>query len=114
MAVLFLLILGNSCKNEQTTKIAPDPTAIDLKEVRESLQELDDQFSESFNNADSIALAEHYAKDGTWGSIKGKENLISAWGKSIRYANENGTPNASLVSAWFSLSKFSTNPGNCA
>jgi ketosteroid isomerase-like protein len=92
--VLFLLVLlVNSCKNETSAKIESEAAAIDLVKVRTLLQELDDQFSENFNNADSIALAEHYAIDGTWGSIKGKDNLISAWGKSIRYANENGTPN---------------------
>ena len=74
--------------------IESEPTAIDLVEVRETLQEIDDQFSEDFMNADSIALADHYASDGTFGSVKGRDNLISAWGKSIRYANKNGTPNA--------------------
>lgn len=93
IVILLLMLIVSSCKNEQTTKIASDSTAIDLKEVQELLQELDNQFAESFNNSDSLAIAEHYAKDGTWESIKGKDNLASAWGKWIRYANKNDTPN---------------------
>jgi ketosteroid isomerase-like protein len=93
MILLLLMPLVNSCKNETSGKVASEQPAMDLVEVRQQLQELDDEFSENFNNADSVALADHYAIDGTWGSIKGKDNLISAWGKSIRYANENGTPN---------------------
>jgi ketosteroid isomerase-like protein len=107
IAIVLLLFLGNSCKKEETTKITSNPTAINLEEVKELLQELDDQFSESFNNSDSVAIAEHYAKDGTWGAIKGKENLISAWGKSIRYANENGTPNVKFkISTVFNDGEF--------
>jgi len=88
--VIFLLaFMIISCENEQA---ASDPTALDLNNVRELLQELDDEFSENFKNADSVALAEHYTTDGTLGSIKGKENLISAWGKTIRSSNEDGTP----------------------
>jgi ketosteroid isomerase-like protein len=96
IVLLLLVLLINSCKNETTANIESEPTAIDLAKVRELIQEMDDQFSENFNNADSVALAEHYAKKGTWGSIKGKDNLISAWGKSIRYANKNGTPNVNF------------------
>lgn len=93
MALLILVLMVNSCKNETSTKIESEPSVIDLVKVRGQLQELDDQFSESFNNADSLAIAEHYAIDGSFGSIKGKDNLVSAWGKSIRYSNKNGTPN---------------------
>lgn len=88
VAFFLLVFLGNSCNNEQTKRIESEPTAIDLIEVREILQELDDQFAEDFNNADSVALAEHYASDGSWGSIKGKDNLMSAWGRSIRYSKK--------------------------
>ncbi|MGB5663130.1 YybH family protein [Eudoraea sp.] len=113
IVILLLLLLGNSCKHEQTTKIASDPAAIELKEVKELLQELDDQFSESFNNADSIALAKHYATEGTWGAIKGKENLISAWGKSIRYANKNGIPNVKFkISSVFNDGEFMVEIGS--
>jgi ketosteroid isomerase-like protein len=93
IVLLFLLLMANSCKNEISTEIESESVEIDLVKIKGLLQELDDQFAENFNNADSVALADHYAKDGTWGSIKGKDNLISAWGKSIRYANKNGTPN---------------------
>lgn len=94
LSILLLLVsLLNSCKNEPGIKTEPEPETMDLVKVRKQLQELDDQFAEDFNNADSVALAGHYATDGTWGSVKGKDNLVSAWGTSIRYANENGTPN---------------------
>lgn len=92
IVLLLLVFLGNACKNDQTTIIESESTGLDLIKVRGQIQELDDQFSEDFRNADSVALAEHYSSDGTFGSIKGKDNLISAWGKAIRYANENGTP----------------------
>ena len=91
--LLLLILLVISCKNEISTKIETESAPIDLKKVKGLLQELDDQFAESFNNADSVAIAEHYAKEGTWGSIKGKDNLASAWGKWIRSANKKGTPN---------------------
>ena len=93
MAIILLVLMFNSCKNETTAKIESEPSTIDLVKVRDLLQESNDQFSESFNNADSLAIAEHYTIDGTFGSVKGKDNLVSAWGKSIRYAKENGTPN---------------------
>ncbi len=93
VVLILLAFIGNSCSHELSTKTETNPAAIDLIEVREILQELDDQFAEDFNNADSIALAEHYSSDGTFGSVKGKENLMSAWGKYIRYASKKGTPN---------------------
>jgi len=93
IALLLLVLLVNSCKNETSKTIESEPPPLDLVTVRDLIQQLDDQFAESFNNADSVAIAEHYTIDGTFGSIKGKDNLVSAWGKSIRYANENGTPN---------------------
>jgi ketosteroid isomerase-like protein len=64
-----------------------------LVRARKIIEAIDKQFAEDIRNADSLALATHYATDGTWGSIQGKDNLISAWGKSIRNAVKNGTPN---------------------
>lgn len=64
-----------------------DQTQIDLATLRETLQKLDDQFAESFKKGDSVAIAEHYSTDGTWGGTKGRDNLVSAWGKFIRYAH---------------------------
>ncbi|TXE12362.1 YybH family protein [Algoriphagus aquimarinus] len=93
VVLLLMMLMLNSCKNEDRLTIESEPSAIDLVKVRGVLQELDDQFSDSFNNGDSVAIADHYTMDGTFGVIKGRENLISAWGKSIRYANENGIPN---------------------
>lgn len=91
------MLLAISCKNETSTKIESESIKIDLVKVKGLLQELDDQFGESFSNKDSVAIAEHYAKEGTWGSVKGKNNLASAWGKWIRYANKEGTPNMKFI-----------------
>ncbi len=93
MVLLPLMLLINSCDNGTSAKIDSGSEAIDLVKMSEMLQDLNDQFAENYNTADSVAVAEHYTKDGTWGSVKGKDNLISAWGKSIRYTNEKGTPN---------------------
>ncbi len=49
------------------TEIESESVEMDMVKVRGLLQELDEQFAESLNNADSLAIAEHYAKDGTWG-----------------------------------------------
>ncbi len=49
------------------------------------------QFSEDFKNSDSLALAKHYASDGTFGSVK-REDLASVWGSMIRNAVKRGTP----------------------
>lgn len=92
IVLLLLALFVNSCKNETSAKNESELAAIDLVKVRELIRELDDEFSENFKNADSVALAEHYTTDGTLGSIKGKENLVSAWGRTIRSSNENGTP----------------------
>lgn len=64
------------------------------------------QFSEDFKNGDSLALAAHYAIDGTFGSIKGTD-LISAWGGMIRNAVENGTPNVKFtINSLFSYGEY--------
>tara|TARA_R110002096_G_scaffold148822_3_gene309962 strand:+ start:15343 stop:15681 length:339 start_codon:yes stop_codon:yes gene_type:complete len=88
IGLLLLVVLTHSCKNETSPEIKFESLAIDLVKAKGELQELDDQFAESFNKADSVAIAEHYAKDGTWHSIKGKDNLAAAWGKWIRYAKK--------------------------
>ena len=106
MGLLLLMFLVNSCKNETSAKIESEPSAIDLVKVRDLLQELDNQFAESFNNGDSVAIAEHYTIDGTFGSIKGKENLVSAWGNAIRRANENGTNLKFTISSVSSHGEF--------
>ncbi len=63
--VLFLFVLlANSCKNEISTKIESESVEINLVKVKGLLQEMDDQFGESFSNGDSVAIAEHYAKEG--------------------------------------------------
>ncbi|MDA0194988.1 MAG: hypothetical protein O2887_06565 [Bacteroidetes bacterium] len=62
-----------------------------MKEARAAVDRIVKQFSEDYKNGDSLALTAHYARDGSLGSIKGKD-LISAWGKSIKNGRKSGTP----------------------
>lgn len=120
IVLLLLVVLTHSCKNETNPEIKPEAVAIeseviaiDLVKVKGELQELDDQFAESFNKADSVAIAEHYAKDGTWHSIKGKGNLAAAWGEWIRYAKKAGEPNMKfIISSVSSHGEYLVETGN--
>jgi ketosteroid isomerase-like protein len=76
----------------QSTKTESQPDAVDMVIARELIESNIEQFAEDFKRGDSLALAGHYASDGTLGSIKGTE-LVSAWGGIIRNAVKNGTPN---------------------
>jgi ketosteroid isomerase-like protein len=91
MAFIFL-VAASSC----TKKAEPTPTAngtsIDLVMAGKEIEFLDKQFSDHIKNGDSVAVADMYASDGTLGSIKGREDLIAAWGRMIRYGISNGTP----------------------
>ncbi len=93
LVMTLVMLISASCKNKQKPETESPATTIDLVRARKAIEGIDKQFSEDFSNADSLALAAHYATDGTWGSIQGKDNLISAWGKSIRNVVKNGTPN---------------------
>jgi len=81
-----------SCKNQQPNEPESPSTGFNLTEVRKTIEAIDHQFSVDFKNGDSIALAAHYASDGTLGSIKGHENLVKAWGQMIRNAIKEGNP----------------------
>ena len=94
LATLMLVI--NSCTNPEPKKIDLQATPIDLGLARKLIENNVKQFAEDFINSDSLALADHYASDGTFGSIKGKD-LISAWGGIIRNAKKNGTPNVKFT-----------------
>ncbi len=86
-----LMLSFSSCRNEKKMEIESQTTSIDLAQARKTIEDIGRQFSEDYKNGDSMALAAHYAKDGTFGSIKG-EDLVSAFGKNIRNGRKNGTP----------------------
>ena len=70
---------------------------IDINLVQPIIEDLGRQFTAEFRSMDSIALANHYTSDGMLGSIKGRENLISAWNRMIQSGIKNGTPNLLFV-----------------
>ena len=86
-----ILFVSLSCSEEKEVAPEAQDKGIDLVQARKEIDENVKQFSEDFKNADSLALAGHYASDGTFGSIK-KEDLASAWGSMIRNAVKSGTP----------------------
>lgn len=89
--ILIILCMSLSCSEKK--KMAPESqdNGIDMVQARKEIENNVKQFSEDFKNADSLALAGHYASDGTFGSIK-KDDLDSAWGSMIRNAVKRGTP----------------------
>ena len=94
--VLFILF-GIACNDVEDNKSGHDSSFIDASRVRENIEALGKQFSLEFQNKDSVALANHYASDGMLGSIKGHDNLVSAWNRMIRNASGNGTPNLLFI-----------------
>ena len=87
-----LTLAVNSCSGPQKSAAVVNPSFIDIVKARPEIEAVNKQFSEDFRNRDSVALANHYASDGMLGSIKGKENLVSTWGKMIREDHGNGKP----------------------
>jgi len=63
---------------------------IDLQKARGIIDSLDRQFSRYFFNGDSLALYAMYTKDGSLGSLKGKD-LLSGIGRMIRSSIQNNT-----------------------
>ena len=96
ISIIISLFFMNSCKNEKIIETASPSNAIDMVQARKLIENNVKQFAKDFKNGDSLALANHYATDGTFGSIKGKD-LVSAWGGIIRNARENGTPNVTFT-----------------
>jgi hypothetical protein len=70
------MLSGNSCKDGEKQENESPSNAIDMVQARKIIEGRGKQFSEYYINGDSLALAAMYAKDGTLGSIKGKD-LIS-------------------------------------
>ncbi len=69
-----------------------DLPKIDLDEARILVDKFDKKFSKHFFEGDSIALYNMYAKDATFGTVKGKE-ILKAWGRNIRNSIKNDTRN---------------------
>lgn len=65
---------------------------IDLDEARILVDKFDKQFSKHFFDGDSIALYNMYAKDATFGTLKG-DDILKAWGRMIRSSIKNDTRN---------------------
>ncbi len=84
------LICCNSVLFAQATKPDSELSASEIQKARTIIEKIDKQFSEDYLNGDSLALASYYAKDGQFGSVKGKD-ILSAWGKSVRNSIENNT-----------------------
>jgi ketosteroid isomerase-like protein len=87
MCCLFMLlaiatVLGQSSEQEK----------IDLIKARVQVDSLDKQFSKHFFEGDSLALYNMYAKGAYFGTSKGKD-ILSSWGRQIRYSIENDMPN---------------------
>lgn len=89
--LILILFVSLSCTEEKEVAPEVQDKGIDMVQARKEIDKNVKQFSEDFNNADSLALARHYASDGTFGSIKNKD-LASAWGSMIRNAVKSGTP----------------------
>lgn len=77
--ILIILFLFCGILSAQTRK-----DTINLVKVREELVLFNKNFAEDFKKKDSLALAAYYAENGTWGSVKGRENLITAWHQMIQ------------------------------
>ena len=71
---------------------SPEQKKIDLIKARVLVDSLDKQFSKHFFEGDSIALYKMYAKGAYFGTSKGKD-ILSSWGRQIRYSIENDMPN---------------------
>ena len=63
---------------------------IDLVEARIIVDKFDKEFSKHYFEGDSIALYNMYAKDATFGPLKG-DDILKSWGRSIRNSIKNDT-----------------------
>ncbi len=84
LLILFSIstVFGQAAKQEK----------IDLIKARVLVDSLDKQFSKHFFEGDSLALYNMYAKGAYFGTSKGKD-ILSSWGRQIRYSIENDMPN---------------------
>ena len=84
IAILIALCSLTSCNKAEKMEEKQSSSAIDVTKARMEIEATNKQFAEDFRNADSVSLADHYASNGTFGSVKGKDNLVSTWGSMIR------------------------------
>ncbi len=70
--------------------------AIDLVKARTAIENTVAKFSVDYLKGDSVALAAYYTKDAMLGSAKGDE-ILSAWGRSIRNSIKNNTRNLTFT-----------------
>lgn len=96
LAGLFILF-SSAGLQAQAVGSAQPPSFIDADYARQAVEAVGRQFSEDIWNKDSMALAGHYAADGMLGSIKGRDNLVSAWSRMIRNGTEQGIPRLLFV-----------------
>ena len=61
-----------------------------MQKERIVIEKLDKEFSKYYFDGDSLALAAMYAKDATFGCLKGKE-ILNYWGRAIRNSLKNNT-----------------------
>jgi len=96
MSVVIFILIGNSCIHKETES-NQETGYIDVARARAQVEALAKQFSNEFKNKDSIALANHYLSDGMLGSVKGRDNIVSAWSRMIQNASDRGTPNLLFI-----------------
>ncbi|MEJ2618559.1 MAG: DUF4440 domain-containing protein [Ignavibacteriaceae bacterium] len=97
---LIMIILFFGCQEQPNKDINSISKTIDLQSVRSKIEDLDKQFSKDFYNGDSVALANYYASDAKFGSLKGKE-ILSAWGRMIRNSINDNTRNLLFTTTAF-------------
>lgn len=88
--ICFFLLCGNSVLLSQITKTDSELSSREIQKARKILENIDKRFSKDYLTGDSLALASYYAKDGQFGSLKGKD-ILSAWGRSVRSSIKNNT-----------------------
>jgi hypothetical protein len=89
MVVSFCMLFYCSVVFAQAKSESPK---IDMQKASEIIERIDNQFSKDYLAGDSLAVAGHYATDGQFGALKGKDILLF-WGKSIRNSIKNNRRN---------------------
>lgn len=87
-----VILIGSSCNNTAPPPAKEETSGIDLTKARPEIEAVDRQFEQDFKNQDSLALANHYASDGMLASVRGRDNIVTAWGRMITNAVASGTP----------------------
>ena len=76
----FCLFLSTLIIEAQTPGAKRPAAAFDRPKAEKILKDLDNKFTDEFRNGDSVALAAHYAKDGSFGVVK-KEKILCRFGE---------------------------------